>query len=41
LGWRPQWDLGQALERVVQWHEAQQRGEDMRELSISQIERFG
>jgi CDP-glucose 4,6-dehydratase len=41
LGWYPQWDLGQALERVVEWHEAQRRGEDMRKLSMSQIERFG
>ena len=41
LGWHPQWDLGQALERVVQWHEAQRRGEDMRGVSLSQIERFG
>jgi CDP-glucose 4,6-dehydratase len=41
LGWRPEWDLGQALERVVQWHEAQQGGEDMRRVSLTQIERFG
>ena len=41
LGWHPQWDLRQALERVVEWHEAQRRGEDMRGVSLSQIERFG
>jgi CDP-glucose 4,6-dehydratase len=41
LGWQPQWDLGQALERVVQWHEAERRGEDMRRVSLTQIERFG
>jgi len=41
LGWRPQWDLGQALERVVEWHEAERRGEDMRRVSLSQIEQFG
>jgi len=41
LGWRPQWDLGQALERVVQWHEAERRGEDMRKVSMDQIELFG
>jgi len=41
LGWRPQWDLGQALERVVEWHEAERRGEDMRRMSLEQIERFG
>jgi CDP-glucose 4,6-dehydratase len=41
LGWRPQWDLGQALERIVEWHEAQRRGEEMRGVSLEQIEQFG
>jgi len=41
LGWRAEWDLGEALERVVEWHEAQRRGEDMRKVSLGQIERFG
>jgi CDP-glucose 4,6-dehydratase len=41
LGWRAEWDLGQALERVVEWHEAARRGEDMRRVSLAQIERFG
>jgi CDP-glucose 4,6-dehydratase len=40
LGWRAEWELGEALERIVQWHEAERRGEDMRELSLAQIERF-
>jgi CDP-glucose 4,6-dehydratase len=40
LGWRAEWDLGEALERIVQWHEAERRGEDMRELSLAQIESF-
>lgn len=40
LGWRPGWDLDQALERVVEWHRAQRRGEDARALSLAQIERF-
>jgi CDP-glucose 4,6-dehydratase len=38
---KAQWDLRQALERVVEWHEAQRRGEDMRKVSMGQIERFG
>jgi CDP-glucose 4,6-dehydratase len=41
LGWRVEWDLAAALERIVEWHEAQQRGEDMRRVSLEQIERFG
>jgi CDP-glucose 4,6-dehydratase len=40
LGWRAEWDLGEALERIVQWHEAERKGEDMRKLSLAQIERF-
>jgi CDP-glucose 4,6-dehydratase len=40
LGWRAEWDLGQALERIVEWHEAERAGEDMRKVSLAQIERF-
>jgi CDP-glucose 4,6-dehydratase len=41
LGWRAEWDLAQALERIVEWHEAERSGEDMRQVSLAQIERFG
>jgi CDP-glucose 4,6-dehydratase len=41
LGWRPGWDLEAALERVVEWHEAHRRGEDMRGTSLEQIAEFG
>jgi len=41
LSWLPAWDLGQALERIVAWHEAERRGEDMRQMSLTQIEQFG
>ena len=37
LGWRPAWGLEEALERVVSWHEAHRRGEDMRAVSLAQI----
>ena len=40
LGWRAEWDLEETLERIVQWHEAERRGEDMRARSLAQIERF-
>ena len=40
LGWRAEWDLAEALERIVEWHEAERRGEDMRRVSLEQIERF-
>jgi CDP-glucose 4,6-dehydratase len=41
LGWRPALSLDHALELVVDWHRAQQRGEDMRRVSLEQIARFG
>ncbi len=40
LSWLPAWDLPQALERIVVWHEAERRSEDMRETSLAQIEQF-
>jgi CDP-glucose 4,6-dehydratase len=40
LGWRAEWDLTEALERIVEWHEAERQGEDMRRVSLEQIERF-
>jgi CDP-glucose 4,6-dehydratase len=38
LGWRPAWGLEGALERVVAWHEAQLRGEEMRVVTLAQID---
>lgn len=40
LGWGWRWGLEQALELVVEWHDAHLRGADMREVSLRQIERF-
>jgi len=40
LGWRPVWNLGEALRRFFEWHEAQRAGEDMRRFSLGQIEGF-
>jgi CDP-glucose 4,6-dehydratase len=41
LGWSPEWGLEEALERVVSWHEAHRRGEDMRTVSLAQIAELG
>jgi CDP-glucose 4,6-dehydratase len=41
LGWRPGWSLEDGLERVVAWHEAHRRGEDMQRTSYEQIAEFG
>jgi CDP-glucose 4,6-dehydratase len=41
LGWRPALELEDALELVVQWHRAHRNGEDMRRVSLAQIESVG
>lgn len=40
LGWRPRWNLGEALARVAAWHEAYRNGQDIRALSLAQIADF-
>jgi CDP-glucose 4,6-dehydratase len=40
LGWRPRWDLGTALERIVRWHAEQARGGDMRAFTLHQIKEY-
>jgi CDP-glucose 4,6-dehydratase len=41
LGWQPGWSLEEGLERVVAWHEAHRRGDDMQRMSREQIAEFG
>jgi CDP-glucose 4,6-dehydratase len=40
LAWRAGWDLDEALRRVVEWYRAQRRNQDMRAVSMAQIEQF-
>lgn len=37
LGWRPKWRLGEALDRTLDWHAAWKQGQDMRGVSLAQI----
>ncbi|WP_409488676.1 CDP-glucose 4,6-dehydratase [Pseudomonas promysalinigenes] len=37
LGWRPQWDLQQALQQTLEWHRAWRDGQDMQQFSRAQI----
>ncbi|WP_397534527.1 CDP-glucose 4,6-dehydratase [Roseateles sp.] len=37
LSWEPRWNLGQALERIVEWHQAWLTGQDMQALCLQQI----
>jgi CDP-glucose 4,6-dehydratase len=40
LGWTPRWDLDGALAAVAEWYRAYQSGDDVRELTLAQIERY-
>jgi CDP-glucose 4,6-dehydratase len=40
LGWRPGWTLDEALAQTVTWFKAFQRGADMRDVSLAQIEAY-
>ena len=40
LGWRPRWELARTLESIVAWHLAERAGEDMRAVTLGQIEEF-
>lgn len=38
LGWRTRWDISTTLGRTVEWYAAHARGEDMRRVSVAQID---
>jgi CDP-glucose 4,6-dehydratase len=40
LGWAPTWDLDEALAGIVAWYEALHAGDDVRALTLAQIEAF-
>jgi CDP-glucose 4,6-dehydratase len=40
LKWSPRWKLDEALTRIVDWHQAWRRGDDMRAFSLAQIAQF-
>jgi CDP-glucose 4,6-dehydratase len=40
LGWRPQWGLEEGLDAVLAWYRALSAGEDMRAVTVGQIEAF-
>ena len=40
LGWQPQWKLDQALEATAQWYKAYQNQQDLRALTLQQIESY-
>jgi CDP-glucose 4,6-dehydratase len=40
LGWTPRWSLEQALHHIVNWHRAHQQGDDMRSITLNQIDSY-
>lgn len=40
LGWKPTWNLDQALDAVVTWYKALDEGQDMRAVTLEQINSF-
>jgi CDP-glucose 4,6-dehydratase len=40
LGWRPRWDLGHALDHIVAWYKAAARQEDMKAVTLAQIDEY-
>jgi len=40
LGWRPRWGLARTLESIVAWHLAARRGQDLRTVTLNQIQEF-
>jgi len=40
LGWTPKWDLETAIQKTVQWQKAYQTKENMRAVSVAQINNY-
>jgi CDP-glucose 4,6-dehydratase len=40
LGWQPRWNVAEAVDRTLEWHDAWRGGKDMRAVCIEQIEAF-
>ncbi len=40
LGWSPQWDLNHTLDTIVDWYKAMVRREDMRAVTLQQIDNY-
>ena len=40
LGWQPAWRLNQTLERIVSWHRAWLKGEDMQAICLQEINEY-
>lgn len=37
LAWYPRWNIGQTIEKIVEWHKACDQGADMQQITLDQI----
>lgn len=40
LGWRPRWNIEQTIEKIVEWQKVCDRGADVRQITLSQINAY-
>lgn len=40
MGWSPRWSLDQALDKVIEWHQAWLQKQDIREVCLNQIDQY-
>ena len=40
LAWQPRWNIGQTIEKIVEWHKACDQGADMRLTTLAQISSY-
>jgi CDP-glucose 4,6-dehydratase len=40
LGWKPRWNLDQALDKIVEWAKGFEKGQDCKELCLAQIDNY-
>lgn len=40
LGWKPRWNIHRAIEKTVEWYKAYERGENMSDITLKQIEEY-
>jgi CDP-glucose 4,6-dehydratase len=40
LGWRPRWDLNHTLDSIVAWYKAAARNEDVKAVTLAQIDKY-
>jgi len=40
LGWKPVWELSQALDKIIDWHKSWLNKEDMQAICLSEIEEY-